>query len=281
MEHDVRRSGPWALPALLPILLAALPVPAAPGGLVERVGLEVEVQPMLIVGGQAGSMAPRRIAIDPDAGGKLEFGLQWPDPGATSRLVLRGSGVAGPPDGEHVVTLEAEFTLPGGKTTRAKRVFRVREGATSLFEVYGTGGDRLTLGLRAERKVFGFERALKSVGLAVQFRLEVEGVRGQQSVALETNYLNTFIGEPVEYSFNRGAGDSAESLRLTLTPKRRSGDVVEVAIEVSGSLPGGGGNRLLLSRTETLFTSRGATSAIAVTSGEPPTGYRFRIAPEF
>jgi len=276
----VRRTGRVASLPLAAALLAAAHVGAAPDGLVERVGLAVDVQPMLIVGGQAGSLAARRLEIDPTAGGKLEIRLQWPDPGATSRLVLRGTGVAGPADGEHVLTLEAEFTPPDGPTTRARREFRLREGATSLFEIYGVDEERLTLGLRAERKVFGFERALKSVGQAVQFRLEVEAVRGADSHALETNYLNTFIGEPVEYSFNRGGGDSAESLRLILTPKRRRGDVVEVAIEVSGSLPGNG-SRLLLSRSETLFTSRGATSGVTVTSGEPPMGYRFRIAPEF
>jgi hypothetical protein len=260
---------------------AAMPATATPPGLVERVGLELEVRPMLIVAGQAGSLPVRRIDVDPRSGGKLELKLQWPDPGATSRLVLRATGSPGPEYGEHGLTLEVEFTLPDGRTSRARRDFRLREGASSLFEVFGSRDDRLTLGLRVERKVLGFERAMKSVGDAVGFKLEVEGVRGSESFALETNRLSSFIGEPVEYSFRRGEGDAVESVRLLLTPRRRTVDLIEVAIEVSGSLPGNDGTRLLLSRTETLFTSRGATSGLTVTSGQPPFGYRFRITPEF
>ena len=75
-------------------------------------------------------------------------------------------------------------------------------------------------------------------------------------------------------------GDSAESVRLVLRPVRIMGAVTEMEIEVTGSLPGDP-DRLLLSRRETLVSNRGTLSAITVTSGKPPAGYRFAITPDF
>ena len=77
-----------------------------------------------------------------------------------------------------------------------------------------------------------------------------------------------------------GSGDARESLRVVLTPMRIDGDLAEVDIEVSGSLPGAG-RPLLLSRRERIVTSRRATSSVDVTAGDPPAGYRFRITPDF
>ena len=45
--------------------------------------------------------------------------------------------------------------------------------------------------------------------------------------------------------------------------------------------PPGKPDRLLLSRRETLVSNRGTLSALIVTTGEPPAGYRFAITPDF
>ena len=141
-----------------------------------------------------------------------------------------------------------------------------------------TGG--LTLAVTVERKVLGYRVASAGTGEPVAFRLEVDVVRSDRVVPVETNHLQTLMGQPVEYSFRRGRGDGLQSVRLELTPVGRVGELLEVAIDISGSLPGSD-RRLLLGRNETLFSSRGVTSTVTVTNGTPPTGYRFRITPDF
>ena len=112
------------------------------------------------------------------------------------------------------------------------------------------------------------------------FLLAVERRDGERSVPLETDRLVSFLHEGVEYSFTRGEGDGRESLRLTLTPVRLDGDLAELEVDVTGSLPGAKGPNVL-ARTERIFASRRATSSFDVTVGDPPAGYRFRITPDF
>ncbi len=265
------------------MLLAALfsaPAAAGPLRLVEDAALRLDIQPILVVEGQSGALAHRQLEVDPRSGGKLDFELHWPDPARASRLALRVAGTPGPADGEHRLELSAEFALPDGRLFRAQRALSVRDGATGLFEVYRAEGHSLTLAVRADRVVRRIEVQGRQVGDPVRFDLEVEGVRGERHVVLETNQLHTFMDETVEYSFRRGEQESAESVQLLLTPVRRGSDIIEIALEVAGSLPGDG-ERLLLSRRETLVTSRRATSSVTVTAGDPPSGYRFRITPDF
>jgi hypothetical protein len=118
------------------------------------------------------------------------------------------------------------------------------------------------------------------VGAPVLFQIAIERRDGGRAVPLESNRLVTFLGEGVEYSFSHGEGGGRESLRLVLTPVRLDGDVAEVEVDVTGSLPGAGGP-LLLSRRERILTSRRATSSLEVTAGDPPAGYRFRITTDF
>jgi hypothetical protein len=251
-----------------------------PVRLVERSVLLLEVQPILSVGGQSGVLAARGVEVDPEAGGTIEFALQWPDPRESSSLRVRARRGPGAPEGEHRLLLEAELGLPGGRTARVERVLTLADGTTSLVEVYREADQGLTLAVKAERRVVGLGVPEPEVGGQVAFRLEVEGIRGDRVVPLETNHLTTFVGHPIEYSFERGQGEGRESLRLSLTPVRTSAEIVELRVEVSGTLPGAAG-RALLDRQETLLASRRATSNLTVTSGEPPSGYRFRITPEF
>ena len=247
---------------------------------VEEAWLVLHVQPLLLEDGESGALPGKRLEIDPEEGGSLRIRLQWPVPEASSRLELRATGRPGPPDSVHAVALEAELALPDGRRSTTRRALQLQEGTTSLIEVYREGARGLTLAITAERQVRPRVRPARTFGDPVLFRLEVDAVRGEQTVALETNHLTTFMNEPVEYSFRRGEGEMAESVRLLMTPVRRDGDVIEVQVEISGSLPGETA-RVLLSRTHTLVTSRGATSAVTVTSGKPPVGYRFRITPDY
>ena len=96
---------------------------------------------------------------------------------------------------------------------------------------------------------------------------------------LETNELHTLLGEGVEYAFRRGAGAQEEVLRLRLTPLRVEAEVVEVEVDLAGKLPGEARNAPI--RSERLLATRGSTSSFDAVSGEPPTGYRFRIRPDF
>jgi hypothetical protein len=119
-----------------------------------------------------------------------------------------------------------------------------------------------------------------SYGPPVRFLLEVVRVAGDRSTSLETNRLVTFVGEDVGYSFRRGEAATAESIELSLRPVRLDGDLAEVQIEVTASLPGEP-DRLILSRRETLFATRHATSSLTVASGEPVSGYRFHVTADF
>ena len=264
--------------------LAALPAltPAAFGQptVVEEPTLRLKVQPLFVSEEQMSVLETQELDVDPEKGSSLELELDWPVPGSSTKLRLNAKGQPGPVEGVHELSLEAELELPDGRKHRAKRDLSLREGATSLFEVFREGSSRLTLALEVERKEWRIAESPPEVGEAVGFVLEVQGVCGEQVATLETNELNTFIGERIEYSFKRGEEDDEESVQLRLTPVRREGDVVEITVEVMGSLPGDDG-RLLLSRSETLFTSRGASSTFEVTHGIPPAGYRFLITPQF
>lgn len=262
------------------LMLSLTLIAAAPVALVEEVGFRVEIRPVLVVGDDSGALAPKTLEIPPGEPGRLRLELQWPDPAATSVLELSATGRSEEPDGEIELELTASLRLADGRVVQARRSLRQREGAAGLFEVYREQGQRLTLGVSAERRVRHVARPVRSVGDPVVFRLDVDGVRGPRTFELETNYLSTFVGEPVSYSFRRGEGDQRESVRVELTPTSKTGELVEVLVEISGSLPGES-SRLILSRRETLVTSRGATSGVEVTTGDPPAGYRFRIRPEF
>jgi hypothetical protein len=240
------------------------------------VSLKVDI---LSVGAEGtSSMGSTRIDVLPTGGGSAEVDLAW---GSGARLRLDASGEPGKEGEAHSVSLHAALTI-GAKRVVSNRDLVMREESTYLMDVYEEDRQRLVLVLRAEaatRPVVE-TKLVETVGAPVRLRLQVDRIDGERVTSLETNDLNTFVGQSVAYSFQRGEGESAESVRLVLLPVRIRGAVTEMEIEVTGSLPGEP-DRLLLSRRETLVSNRGTLSALTVTSGDPPAGYRFSITPEF
>lgn len=225
------------------------------------------------------SVATRSVEIVPGHVASLELDIPWPSPERPSHLKLEAAGSPGAGE-EHDSTLESWLTLPDGRTSHAKREVRIREGTTRLVEIFAEKKRRLILGVEAEKVLRPVVRAGASATRAVRLGVEVQRVQGEQVVSLETNLLDTFVGEAVEYSFQRGGGDELEALRLLLRPIHIEGDLVEVSIEVTGTLPGAP-TRLLLSRSERFVASRGAASSVTVSAEGSSAGYRFVITPAF
>jgi hypothetical protein len=275
------RSRVRLLPALL-ILANAVALGRAAGGTPVRQeqALRVEVTPLIVERGMTRAIEPFTIEATRDEPGFVESSIPWSPSGPPMSLSLEiGVGVGGGED-EHALRLAASARIPGSPPVRSSRELRLSEGTTGLFDVVSEGERRLVLSLRVETVSRTVVRGARKVGAAVLFLLSVERRDGDRSVPLETNRLVTFLREGVEYSFSRGEGNARESLRLVLTPVRLEGDLAEIEVDVSGSLPASAGP-LLLSRRERIFASRGATSTVEVTAGEPPAGYRFRITPDF
>lgn len=229
----------------------------------------------------ATAIASRELDLHPDDPGRVEVELPWPSGEDPRLLRLAARGTAGVEPDTHLVTVRSVITDTEGARVEAEREFRMREGSSYLMEAFRRRRTAIVLSLTAEavtRPVLVQEPRV--VGTPVVFRLEVERVQGDRSVLLETNRLQTFLGEAVEYSFDRGAGEQAESVRLRLRPVRVEGDLAEVELVVSASLPGEP-DRLVLSRREQLLTTRGATSSLTAATGQPASGYRFRITPRF
>jgi hypothetical protein len=261
------------------VLLAPIAVPAQVPYSVKQerfVVLQIEI---LSVGPEGtSSMGSKRIDVSPSGGGSAEVDLAW---GSGARLRVDASGRPGDEGEPHRLSLHAALTL-GARRVVSNRDLEMAEESTYLMDVYEEDRQRLVLVLRAEaatRPVLE-TRLVKTVGAPVRLHLQVDRVEGERVTSLESNDLHTFVGQSVEYSFERGEGASAESVRLVLRPIHIKGGVTEMEIEVTGSLPGDP-DRLLLSRRETLVSNRGTLSALTVTAGEPPIGYRFAITPDF
>lgn len=255
--------------------LAAVPTPAP----------EIVLEPVVVVDASVvltgpdlpGSVGTHRIVATPSTPGHLELRLPWPGAGeGGASLSLRAET---PPPGDEV-HLVAGVAGTGAPPSRAVRRVRIGEPGEALWEVFRLHGRRVVLGIRAERQTRPAVAPPPKAGTPVAIRLVVERVLGGNAIPLESNDLHTFVGEPIEYAFRRGAGTDEERLRLVLVPLRIVGDVVQFSIEVSARLPGEG-DPAPLSRREVVIASRGAESIVTVASGEPPAGYRFRFAPEF
>lgn len=268
-----------ALAALTAAGIAARDPAPPPYSIRVQARLLLWVDPMCVRDGESTSLGTRSIEVDPVSGGRVDFEIPWPAPDRESRLTLEASGRPGAGD-DHTISLEASLSLPDGRSLQASRTLRLYDGATSLFEVAGEDDTRLVLVLRAEsmsRPVL--VRGIQT-GPPVRVHLEVERVDGGQTIALETNRLDTFMGEGVEYSFQRGAGEGMESVQLLIKPLRLEGEAVEIEVEITATLPGDP-TRVVLSRRQRLVTTRGARSSVSVTAGDPPAGYRFALTPDF
>ena len=114
----------------------------------------------------------------------------------------------------------------------------------------------------------------------MRFLLEVVRVAGDRSTSLETNRLSTFVGQEVAYSFRLGETGQAEALEVRVTPLGIYGTLIQVQAEVSGSIPRDGALEVV-SRSERWMISRGRSSALDVTKGDPSTGFRFVVTPQF
>jgi hypothetical protein len=258
----------------------APPVAAAPYRIASEPVLRVETRAFFMAGGTnrtlgsadlelgVGERAPWTVRLPPDR-----------PTAAPDHVLIHAAGQPAPAGGNHRVDLAAGFVREDGVQVKIERRLDLREGTTGFFEAGHGPGWRLTLAVtpfRGERPVV---RVPASPGAPVLFRVEVGRVLQGKYVALETNELNTFVLQPVAYSFRLGQGDSLEELRLELTPRRIEDDLVEVGVVLTGALHAGRDAPLLLSRDDLWFTGRGTTSTVEATAGEPPDGFRFRVTP--
>lgn len=217
-----------------------------------------------------------------EAGGEArdETTLEWPEGHGPATLRLLARAAAPSADGEQVIEVEARLGLADGTQIVATRALRFRERTTALFEVYRVGDDALTLALEAEVAVVDEFSTRPTLGAPVRFRLEITRVVEGRSILLETNDLDTFVGEPVSYSFRLGSAPDSENAKLTLRPLRLVGELLEIEAQVSGALVTDD-DLAVVGRTERILASRDAKSTLTFEIGTPPLGYRFLITPRF
>lgn len=221
-----------------------------------------------------------RLVVETNGESTADAVLDWPPGHGPSRLALTARLAEPSADGEQVLDVTARLTLPGGAPVQATRSLRFAERTTSLFEVYRSGDDTLTLALEAEAVVLRRYDSRPTPGAPVRFHLEIERVLDGRPVLLESNDLDTFVGEPVSYSFRLGGDPDSERAKLTLKPLRVVGAMVEIETEVGGALSSAA-ELAVIGRTERILASRDTTSTLALETGTPPVGYRFRITPRF
>lgn len=256
-------------------LLASSGTPAVPPVEIrerERVQLEIRA----LDATPPGSAAAWHIDVDPESGGETRFELAWPEPGERVTLRIRAREIPTAPESRHLVELEAQIERSGVEGRTARRRIEFEDETTALFEVLRDPGASLTLAVVATTKPETVVKRASVAGAPIRFRLEIQRITGEEAVTLETNLLQSFVGQPVSYSFDLGS----ESGHLTLLARRVSGELAEVDVEVSGRLPGHEGPQLL-SRREHWITSRGVRSTFSFEAGDPPTGYRFAVTPSF
>jgi hypothetical protein len=277
LAHPRRRSRFAA--AVLPLWLAA--GVARGGALVDRgTALRIEVTPLIVESGATRSLEPISLDAAGDEAGTAETSLAWSPAGPPLSLSLEAAVLEGGGEREHAFRLEATVRIGDSPPVRSRRLLTVAEGSTGLFDVLDDGSRRLVLSVRVEEVTRPVVRARREVGTPVLLRLEIQRREGERSQTLESNRLVTFLHEGVEYSFAHGEGSARESLRLVFTPLHVAGDVAELEVEVSGTLPDAAGPHVI-SRTERILASRHATSKVDVVAGDPPAGYRFLITPDF
>ena len=222
----------------------------------------------------------RNVEAGPSQPAAVDFVVPWHPEGASVSVHVEARLTSFGPDGEAILFFESRATLLGASPVAASREIRLAEEGSGLFEVYGDAGRRLVLTLQGEKADRVVGRPPATVGAPVRFLIAVERVDGERIVLLETNELNTFVGQSVEYSFRHGQDEGLEAVRLTVLPVAVSGDLVTIDAEISGALPGAGGTTLV-SHNERIVASRRATSRLTATTGTPPAGYRFQVTPEF
>ncbi len=267
---------------LLGLTLAA-PVQAGPAiHLVEKESIVLRIQPL--TARMVGDAQDVTLEVDDTTVAEIELALRWPDPQTPSRLRLRATRKIAPLGLGRFVHLESELVEANGRTTRITRELTF-EGETAsttiLFEVARVEGGPLTLAVAGEVTKRMSVSAYPAVGPPIQFLLEIQWFENGNSTSLETNQLNTFVGQPVSYSFRLGQPGEVQSGSVRLLPAQLVGDTLRIEVDISGTLPDAEGSMALISRTEEWLSTSGATSSLDLEAGEPPRGFRFRVTPRF
>jgi hypothetical protein len=269
-----------AAAGLLALTLVA-PAASAPSiHLVRHQQVTLEVRP-LTASTVPDRDEPWRLTVDESAPAQLELSVLWPD--AERPSPLRLVATMHPSPAGMVVRIESELTPAGqAQTIGARREMVFTEATeTALFEVARQAGRVLTLALSGEQSERTEYHARPAVGRAVQFELDIEWLENGSSVVLETNRLNTFVGQSVSYSFQLGQPGEGRSGNIELLPVKLSGDTVRIEVSISGTLPDGDGGMMLVSRKEQWLATGGTTSTMSLATGEPPEGFRFAVIPRF
>jgi hypothetical protein len=159
-------------------------------------------------------------------------------------------------------------------------VVAFQDTETVLFEVHRARETGLTLAVECEtyREITAATRP--EIGAPVSFDLEVHWVEGDRAVLLETNRLDSFVGDPVSYAFSLDEGGSARSMEVRIVPMRLVGGVLQLEMEVTGTVSSDAAPRLV-ARKDRWLSSSGAQSSLEVVEGEPKTGYRFSVTPHY
>jgi hypothetical protein len=267
----------------LSILAAALAVPpllAAPAiQIEERHRLTLEFRPLTAATVEPGPSF--RLEVPESQTATLELGILWPDPERPTTLRLSAErGLT--PAGERV-RLHAELVGADGPPTKATREITIGEegSGTTLFEIARTRSGVLTVAVTGEMTRETSFAARPTVGRPVSFELEIRWLEAGEPVSLETNRLNTFLGQSVSYAFKLGNVGEAESIGLRLLPERLLGDALRIDVEVGGTLPDGADGLSVVARREQWLATSGTTSTLSLASGEPPTGFQFLVTPRF
>jgi hypothetical protein len=247
-----------------------------------RPRITLSIQPLAPSGQPAECQGPHRLEVPPGETGQARFRVAWPGPQSLVDVDLRArQGEA--PDGWYLgVSLEAKVSTSDGRELRAHRSVGVTDGTTLLFEVLREDDQPLTLAIQATVTTDLVVAQLRTspVGPPVQFLLEIQRVESGETISLESNELNTLVGEAISYAFRLNRDEATEAVKVVLKPLRLAGEIVEIDVEVSGMLPGND-ELNVLGRRERWVASRGATSILAIESGNPPSGYRFLVTPRF
>lgn len=216
-----------------------------------------------------------------DATAQLDLNVLWPDPAVPRRLRLTASRDL--TSAGQLVSIESTLAAAdGSKPIRASReILFTSEATTALFEVARSGERVLTLAIDGELTREQAYSARPVVGPHVAFRLEIQWVERGQTVTLETNHLDTFVGQSVSYEFSLGEAGEAESVRLELMPSRMIGETLQLDVDVSGTLPGTDESVSVVGRKEQWLATSNATSSLSLATGEPPTGFVFLVTPRF
>jgi hypothetical protein len=264
----------------------ALSIPwVTPGNATPAVAVEthflLRIEALAVEKGQS---TPAGVARDAEAGpsqpASVDLVVPWRPGEGSLNVHLEVRLTSFGPDGEAILFCASSATLAGSKPVVASREIRLAEEGSGLFEVFGDAERRLVLTLHGEKAERVVVRPPAVLGAPVRFLIAVERVDGERTLPLETDELNTFVGQSVEYSFRLGQDAGLEAVRLTLLPVAVSGDLLTIDAEISGALPGADGTTLV-SRRERIVASRRATSRVSATAGTPPAGYQFQVTPEF